>query len=110
MHCHCRSAADPHSCWNLSHSGLQGFDAIGSEQMTITWTETCIIYTPNSLSFNAPGGPLSLGLQRVQHASIKDTNLTSFGSANYPNSYFVMDERLLLLGANKVPESCLCHA
>ena len=82
--------------------GLQGFDMKGSEQMTVVGTEVCIGHVLGILSRNAPREPLCLYLDHAQDSSVSNTSSASHAHGCCPNSYFIVNERLLLVGEDKV--------
>ena len=82
--------------------GLQGFDMKGSEQMTVVGTEVCIGHVLGILSRNAPRGPLLLHLDHDRDSIVSNTSSASHAHGCRPNSYFIVNERLLLVGEDKV--------
>ena len=75
--------------------GLQGFDMKGSEQMTVVGTEVCIGHVLGILRMTARGGPLSL---RLDHDRDSIVSNTSSAHGCRPDSYYIVNERLLLIG------------
>lgn len=88
---------------------LQGFNPKGSEQMTVVASEAFIGNTLDILSSHAPRGPLYMHLDHDRDSSITNTSSASYGVACRPDSYFVVNERLLLVGEDKVsaPRPCV---
>ena len=82
--------------------GLQGFNMKGSEQMTLVGTEMCIAYVFEILRTNAPRGPLSLRLDHDRDSVVRNTSSASYAYVCRPDSYFAVNERLLLVGEDKV--------
>ena len=72
----------------------------GSEQMTIVRTEVCIGHVLEILRANAPRGPLSLDLDHDRDGIVSNSSSAFHGSC--PDSYFIVNERLLLVGEDKV--------
>ena len=82
--------------------GLQGFNMKGSEHMTVVGTEVCIGHVLEILRMTARGGPLSLRLDHDRDSIVSNTSSASYAHGCHPNSYFVVNERLLLVGDYKV--------
>ncbi|DBA98190.1 TPA: hypothetical protein ACH3X1_014807 [Trebouxia sp. C0004] len=82
--------------------GPQGFNMKGSEQMTLVGTEICIGHTLEILRVNAPTGPLSLRLDHDRDSTVSNTSSASYAHGCRPDSYFIVNERLLLVGEDKV--------
>ena len=74
----------------------------GSEQMTLVGTEMCIGHVLEILRMNAPRGPLSLRLDHDRDSIVSNTSSASYAHGCRPNSYFVVNGRLLLVGEDKV--------
>lgn len=74
--------------------------------MTFGGTETWIGRILYVLGSNAPTGPLSLHLQHARDVSI-NSDSSSYGDACRPNSYFIVNRRLLLVGEDKVSHVCV---
>ena len=81
---------------------LQGFNMTGSEEMTIVGTEVCIGHVLELLRVNAPRGPLSLRLDHDRDSIVSDTCSASSAYGCRPNSYYIVNDRLLLVGEDKV--------
>lgn len=74
----------------------------GSEQMTLVGTEVCIGHILEILRVNAPRGPLSLRLDHDRDSIVSNTSSASYAHGCRPDSYFIVNERLLLVGEDKV--------
>lgn len=70
--------------------------------MTIVGTETFIGHVLETLRKNAPRGPLSLRLDHGRDSIVNSTSSASLTHGCRPDSYFVINERLLLVGEDKV--------
>ena len=89
------------SLFHLRKFGLQGFNMKGSEHMTLVGTEVCIGHVFKILRVNAPRGPLSLRLDHDRDSIVSNTSSASYAHG-CPDSYFIVNERLLLVGEDKV--------
>jgi len=85
--------------WNSLYCRLLAFT---SAQMTVVGTEVCIGHVLGILSRNAPREPLCLYLDHAQDSSVSNTSSASHAHGCCPNSYFIVNERLLLVGEDKV--------
>ena len=74
----------------------------GSEQMTLVGTEICIGHILEILRVNAPRGPLSLRLYHDRDSIVSNPSSASYAHGCRPDSYFIVNERLLLVGEDKV--------
>ena len=74
----------------------------GSEHITVVGTEVCIGHVLGILSRNAPRGPLLLHLDHDRDSSDSKTSSAPHAHGCRPNSYFIVNERLLLVGEDKV--------
>ena len=74
----------------------------GSEQMTLVGTEICIGHILEILRVNAPRGPLSLRLDHDRDSIVSNTSSASYAHGCRLDSYFIVNERLLLVGEDKV--------
>lgn len=74
----------------------------GSEHMTVEGTQVCIRHVLENLRMTAPRGPLSLRLDHDQDSIVSNTSSASYTHGCRPNSLFVVNERLLLVGDYKV--------
>lgn len=70
--------------------------------MTLVGTEVFIGHVFEILSTNAPTGPLSLCLEHDRGSIVSNTSSASYAHGCRPDSYFIVDERLLLVGEDKV--------
>ncbi len=69
--------------------------------MTLVGTEVCIGHVLEILRQNAPRGPLSLRLDHDRDSIVSNTSSASYAHG-CPNSYFIVNDRLLLVGEDKV--------
>ena len=70
--------------------------------MTLVGTETCIGHVLEILRINAPRGPLSLRLDHDRDSIVSKTSSASYAHGCLPDSFFIVNERLLLVGEDKV--------
>ena len=89
-------------CFHLCKFALQGFNVKGSEQMNLVATELCIGHVLEILRTNAPRGPLSLLLDHNRDTIPSNTSSRSYAHGCRPDSYFVVNQRLLLVGVDKL--------
>ena len=93
-----------------SISGLQLQNVAGSEQMTLKTIEQYVSGTLEYLDEHAPRGPSRLGLSHDRDTVISGSSSASDAAGCRPDSYCIVEQRLLFVGEDKVAALALLIA